>query len=145
MPDWRKPFEKIKIGKGRQLSEGKDLAILTIGKSGIFAQHALKKLEDEKISVAHFDLRFVKPLDEALLSSVFEKYSKIITVEDGAIKGGFGSAILEFMAVNGYSSQVKVLGIPDRFIEHGSLRQLYKLCGIDKNGIIRAIKEMLGK
>ena len=144
-PDWRKPFEKIEIGKGRQLSEGEDLAILTIGKSGIFAQHALKKLEEEEISVAHFDLRFVKPLDEALLSTVFEKYSKIITVEDGAIKGGFGGAILEFMAENGYSAQVKVLGIPDRFIEHGSLRELYKLCGIDRNGITRAVKEMLGK
>ncbi len=146
-PDWRKPFEKIEIGKGRQLSEGKDLAILTIGKSGIFAQHALKKLEQEEqqISVAHFDLRFIKPLDETLLSTIFEKYSKIITVEDGTIKGGFGSTILEFMAENGYSAQVKVLGIPDKFIEHGSLRELYKLCGIDRKGIIRAVKEMLGK
>jgi 1-deoxy-D-xylulose-5-phosphate synthase len=146
-PDWRKPFEKIEIGKGRQLSEGKDLAIITIGKSGIFAQHALKKLEQEEqqISVAHFDLRFIKPLDETLLSTIFEKYSKIITVEDGTIKGGFGSTILEFMAENGYSAQVKVLGIPDKFIEHGSLRELYKLCGIDRKGIIRAVKEMLGK
>jgi 1-deoxy-D-xylulose-5-phosphate synthase len=143
--DWRKPFKKIEIGKGRQLSEGKDLAILTIGKSGIFAQQAVKKLEEENISAAHFDLRFVKPLDKVLLSSVFEKYRKIITVEDGVIKGGFGSAILEFMAENGFSSRVKVLGIPDRFIEHGPLKELYKLCGIDKNGILRAVKEMLGE
>lgn len=143
--DWRRPFKKIEIGKGRQLSEGKDLAILTIGKSGIFAQKAVKKLEEEDISAAHFDLRFVKPLDKVLLSSVFEKYRKIITVEDGVIRGGFGSAILEFMAENGFSSQVKVLGIPDRFIEHGPLKELYKLCGIDKNGIIRAVKEMLGE
>lgn len=145
VPEWRKPFERIEIGKGRQLSEGDDLAILTIGKSGIFTQHAVKELAEAGIFVAHFDLRFVKPLDEEMLTVIFKKYSKIITVEDGAIKGGFGSAVLEFMAENGFSSQVKVLGIPDRFIEHGSLKQLYKLCGIDREGIVGAAKELLGR
>jgi 1-deoxy-D-xylulose-5-phosphate synthase len=143
--NWRKPFEKIEIGKGRQLSEGKDLAILTIGKPGIFAQQAVKELAQENISAAHFDLRFVKPLDENMLTHIFERYDKIITVEDGAIKGGFGSAVLEFMAENGFSSQVKVLGVPDRFIEHGTVKELYKLCGIDREGIIRVAKNLLGK
>lgn len=143
--DWKRPFEKLEIGKGRLLTEGSDLAILTIGKSGTFAMQAVKKLEEEGISAAHFDLRFVKPLDEQLLKTVFEKYSKIITVEDGAIMGGFGSSVLEFMVENGLSAQVKVLGIPDRFIEQGSLEDLYQFCGIDKNGIISTVKEMLGK
>jgi 1-deoxy-D-xylulose-5-phosphate synthase len=143
--NWRKPFEKIEIGKGRQLSEGKDLAILTIGKPGIFAQQAVKELAQENISAAHFDLRFVKPLDENMLTHIFERYDKIITVEDGAIKGGFGGAVLEFMAENGFSSQVKVLGVPDRFIEHGTVKELYKLCGIDREGIIRVAKNLLGK
>ena len=143
--NWRKPFEKIEIGKGRQLSEGKDLAILTIGKPGIFAQQAVEELAQENISAAHFDLRFVKPLDENMLTHIFERYDKIITVEDGAIKGGFGSAVLEFMAENGFSSQVKVLGVPDRFIEHGTVKELYKLCGIDREGIIRVAKNLHGK
>ncbi|SHF09448.1 1-deoxy-D-xylulose-5-phosphate synthase [Mariniphaga anaerophila] len=143
VPDWRRPFEKIEIGKGRQLSEGTDLAILTIGKSGIFAQDAIKMLADENISAAHFDLRFVKPLDEDLLRSVFKKYRKILTVEDGVIKGGFGSAVLEFMAENGFSSQVKILGVPDRFIEHGALKELYKVCGIDKEGIVSAARDLV--
>lgn len=145
VPGWRKPFERIEIGKGRQLSSGDDIAILTIGKSGIFAQHAVKELAEAGISAAHFDLRFVKPLDEGMLTGIFEKYSKILTVEDGAIKGGFGSAVLEFMAGKGFSSQVKVLGIPDRFIEQGALKELYKLCGIDREGIVRVAKELLGR
>jgi 1-deoxy-D-xylulose-5-phosphate synthase len=141
--DWKKPFKKIEVGKGRQLSEGNDLAILSIGKTGIFVQEAVKILTAENISAAHFDLRFVKPIDEQLLIDVFSGFSKIITVEDGAIKGGFGSAVLEFMAENGFSARVKVLGIPDKFIEHGSLEDLYKICGIDTGGIISASKEMV--
>ncbi len=143
--DWKKPFEKIEVGKGRQLSEGEDLAILTIGKTGVFAQRAVKSLERKNISAAHYDLRFVKPLDEELLTSVFEKYKYILTVEDGVIKGGFGSAVLEFMAENGLSAHVKVMGIPDKFIEHGTPDELYKLCGIDHKGIAKAALKMLGQ
>ncbi len=143
--NWRKPFEEIEIGKGRQLATGNDVALLTIGKSGIFALEAVKKLAVEGISAAHFDLRFVKPLDEEMLATVFKNYKKIVTVEDGAIKGGFGSAVLEFMADKGFSAQVKVIGIPDKFIEHGSLEELYDLCGIDDSGIVRTVKELLGK
>ena len=145
VPNWRQSFSRIRIGEGRQLTDGDDIALLTIGKSGLFAQDAIKQLAGENISVAHYDLRFVKPLDEKMLNDVFLKFSKIITVEDGVIKGGFGSAILEFMAQNGFSAQVKLLGIPDRFIEHGSLKELYKICGIDTEGIVNAAHEMIGK
>ena len=145
IPDWKKPFEKIETGKGRQLSEGEDIAILTIGKAGIFAAEAVEELAGKDISAAHYDLRYVKPLDKELLTSVFEKHDKVITVEDGALKGGFGSAITEFMTGNGFSSKIKMLGIPDSFIEHGSLKELYELCGIDKNGIVSAVREMLDK
>ncbi|SHK01855.1 1-deoxy-D-xylulose-5-phosphate synthase [Tangfeifania diversioriginum] len=143
--DWKMPFEKIEIGKGRQLSEGNDVAILTIGKTGIHAQMAIKSLNDKNISAAHYDLRFVKPLDETMLDEIFEKYDYILTVEDGVIKGGFGSAVLEFMAEKGYSAHVKVLGVPDRFIEHGTPDQLYKICGIDEDGIIAAVMKMMGR
>jgi len=141
--DWRLPFEKIEIGKGRQLSEGDDVAILTIGKTGIHAQMAIKSLKEKNISAAHYDLRFVKPLDKTMLAEIFEKFNFVLTVEDGVIKGGFGSAVLEFMAEKGYSAHVKVLGVPDRFIEHGTPDQLYKICGIDTAGITEAVLKMM--
>lgn len=144
-PNWRKPFEKINIGEGRKLNEGDDIAILTIGKSGIFAKRAVKSLANKDISAAHYDLRFVKPLDTKLLTEVFEKFKYIVTVEDGVIQGGFGSSILEFMAENVYSATVKLLGIPDKFIEHGSPEDLYKECGIDTKGIVRAVLDVLKK
>jgi 1-deoxy-D-xylulose-5-phosphate synthase len=138
IPEWKKPFSKIEIGKGRQLSEGSDIAILTVGKSGVFAQQAIKKLEKKGISTAHYDLRFVKPLDETLLKEVFDNFENIITVEDGTIKGGFGSAVLEFMVQEGYAKKIRIMGIPDRFIEHGSPDELYHECGIDADGIAKA-------
>ncbi|MDD4143076.1 MAG: 1-deoxy-D-xylulose-5-phosphate synthase [Prolixibacteraceae bacterium] len=143
--DWKKPFEKLETGKGRQLSEGTDLAILTIGKSGIIARQALEMIKAGNISAAHYDMRFVKPLDEELLKEVFKKFSHVITVEDGVIQGGFGSAVLEFMAEQGFSAKVKVLGIPDRFIEHGTQDDLYKECGIDADGIFKAATDILGR
>lgn len=144
-PDWKKPFEKIETGKGRTLTEGDDIAILTIGKSGVFAQDAVESLAKQKISAAHYDMRFVKPLDEELLTGIFKKFKTVITVEDGTIKGGFGSAVLEFMAENGFSNKIKILGIPDRFIEHGTPDDLYKECGIDAKGIKKSVLEILGK
>ncbi len=144
-PDWRKPFKKIEIGKGRMLSDGDDLAILTLGKTGIFAMEAVKELAKMNFSAAHYDLRFVKPLDKQLLTAVFKKHSKVITVEDGTVKGGFGSAILEFMAENDFSANIKLLGIPDEFIEHGSLPNLYNICGIDTKGIVQTAEKMLKK
>ncbi len=144
-PNWKKSFEKIEIGRGRKLADGKDIAILSIGKSGVFAQRAVKSLANKNVSAAHFDLRFVKPLDTSLLAEVFKNFTQIITVEDGTIKGGFGSAILEFMAQNNYSSTVKLLGVPDKFIEHGTIEDLYKECGIDTKGIVKSALEILGK
>jgi len=144
-PDWKKPFEKIEIGKGRKLADGTDLAILTIGKSGIFAQPAIKELTSRNISAAHYDLRFVKPLDKEMLTEVFENFENIITVEDGTLVGGFGSAVVEFMVEKGFRNNVKVIGIPDKFIEHGTPAELYRDCGIDSKGITEAAIEVLEK
>ncbi len=143
-PNWKKPFEKIEIGKGRKLESGNDVALVTIGKAGIFAKRAVKSLENKGVSAAHYDMRFVKPIDTEMLSEIFENYKYIVTVEDGAIQGGFGSAILEFMAENNYSATIKLLGIPDKFIEHGSPDELYKECGIDVKGITNSVLDLLG-
>ncbi len=144
MPEWRKPFQKIEIGKGRKIKDGKDLAILSIGHIGNYATKAIAELEKEDLDIAHYDLRFVKPLDEKLLHEVFSKFSKIITVEDGCIMGGMGSAVLEFMADNNYSAQVRRLGIPDAVIEHGEQPELYAECGYDDKAMVETAMEMLG-
>ena len=144
-PNWRKPFEKLEIGKGRKLANGTDVAILSIGKSGVFAKRAVKSLENKDISAAHYDLRFIKPIDEEMLTEVFSNFKYVLTVEDGVIQGGFGSAVLEFMAASNFSATVKLLGIPDRFIEHGTPEDLYRECGIDVKGITQAVLELLGR
>ncbi len=144
-PNWKKPFVKIEIGKGRKLTDGKDVALLSIGKAGIFAKRAVKSLENKEVYAAHFDLRFIKPLDKELLTEVFENFKIIVTIEDGVIQGGFGSAVLEFMAENNFSATVKLLGIPDKFIEHGSTEDLYKECGIDVKGITNTVMELIEK
>jgi 1-deoxy-D-xylulose-5-phosphate synthase len=145
MVDWKTPFQKIGVGKGRKLKDGKEIAILSLGHPGNFAATAITKLEEEGITVGHYDLRFAKPLDEAMLHEVFSKYKKVITLEDGCVMGGVGSAILEFMADNGYASQVKRMGIPDRFIEHGEPIELYEECGFSPTQIYTEIKEMLAE
>lgn len=144
MVDWKKPFQKINIGKGRRIQNGDDIAILTIGPVGNFAVQACKKLEEKGIKVAHYDMRFVKPIDEDLLHEVFAKHSKVITVEDGCIMGGMGSAVIEFMADHNYQAQVKRLGIPDKYIEHGEQQELYIECGFDTESIINTAIEMVG-
>jgi len=144
-PNWRKPFEKIEIGTGRKLTDGKDVALLSIGKAGVFAKRAVKSLENKDISAAHFDMRFVKPIDKKLLTEVFKNFKIIVTIEDGVIQGGFGSAVLEFMAENNFSATVKLLGIPDKFIEHGSPEDLYRECGIDVKGITNSVIELIEK
>jgi 1-deoxy-D-xylulose-5-phosphate synthase len=143
--DWKKPFEKIKIGQGRILSEGEDIAILTIGKTGVFALKAVADLARKGISAAHYDMRFVKPLDGELLTEIFEKFETVVTVEDGTIRGGFGSAVLEFMAENGFSNKIKILGVPDKFIDHGTPDDLYNECGIDTQGITESVLKLLVK
>jgi 1-deoxy-D-xylulose-5-phosphate synthase len=143
MPIWQEPFQEIEIGKGRQLRDGDDLAILTFGHIGNYATSVCEKFERQGVLIAHYDLRFVKPLDEDLLHQVFKKHNKIITVEDGCVQGGFGSAILEFMADKQYTTQVRRLGIPDRVVEHGEQNELHKECNFDEEGIARAVEAML--
>ncbi|MEX1187890.1 MAG: 1-deoxy-D-xylulose-5-phosphate synthase, partial [Bacteroidia bacterium] len=144
MPEWKTPLAKIEIGKGRVICEGEDLAILSIGHMGNLAETAVKSLKKEGVSAGLFDMRFVKPIDEEMLHHIFSKYSKIITVEDGCVQGGFGSAVLEFMADNGYSSQVKRLGIPDKIVEHGTQPELWAECGYDEEAIHQTALQMLG-
>ena len=136
-------MEEIKIGKGRKLKDGEEVAILTFGHPGNFAASAIRDVKGEGLNPAHYDMRFVKPLDEAMLHEVFSKFNKIITVEDGTVVGGFGSAILEFMNEHGYKADVKIMGIPDTLVEHGTPKQLYDEIGIDANGIAEAIREMV--
>jgi 1-deoxy-D-xylulose-5-phosphate synthase len=143
--EWKKPFLDIDVGKGRQISEGNDLAILSIGHPGNFASAVVKKLAKENISVAHYDMRFVAPIDKEILHTVFKKFKHIITVEDGVLKGGFGSAVVEFMSDNGYNSEVRRLGIPDYFVEQGTQEELQRECGFDAEGIEIAIREILVK
>jgi len=143
MPEWRTPFEKIEIGTGRKICDGSDVAILTIGHPGNFAVSACKILATEGITPAHYDMRFAKPLDEAMLHEVAQRYNKIITVEDGTVLGGFGSAVLEFMAAHNYTPEVKILGIPDEIIEQGKPDEQYRECGFDAKGIAAAVREMV--
>ncbi len=142
MIDWQTPFEEIKIGQGRKVSDGNEIAILTIGPVGNFAQEAIKQLDT--YSVAHYDMRFVKPLDEALLHEVFKKHTKVITVEDGCLQGGFGSAVVEFMTDHNYQAQIKRLGIPDQYIEHGTQDELWRECEYDTQAIVENVQKMVG-
>jgi 1-deoxy-D-xylulose-5-phosphate synthase len=138
MPEWRTPFQQMDVGKGRKLRDGVDVAILTIGPLGVTALEACAELGLNGVSAAHYDMRFVKPVDEELLHRVFKKFTKVITLEDGCRMGGFGSAVVEFMADNGYFAQVERMGIPDRFIDHGSPKELFIECGYHKDDLVRA-------
>lgn len=142
MPEWRTPFELIEIGKGRKIKDGEHVAVLSLGAIGNYAANAIRDLEVMGISAAHYDMRFAKPLDEALLHEVFKKFDKVITVEDGCLMGGFGSAIIEFMADHQYAAHVHRLGIPDKYIEHGTQKELYKECGYFEEHIIETAKKM---
>ena len=144
MPEWKTPFKAIEIGTGRKLKDGEEIALLTLGHPGNFAAAAIRELTSDGIRPAHYDIRFVKPLDEALLHEVCQRYPKLITVEDGTVKGGFGSAILEFMATHGYKNGLRILGIPDRLVEHGTPAELHRECGYDAAAIITAVREMAG-
>ncbi|WP_089663958.1 1-deoxy-D-xylulose-5-phosphate synthase [Christiangramia echinicola] len=140
--EWKLPFEKVKIGKGECIKEGSDLAVLSIGNMAGNVDTAIKQLLSPG-KVAHYDMKFVKPIDEELLKGIFKKYSKIITVEDGVKKGGFGSVILEYAASLGYKGDIEILGVPDEFIEQGSVDQLQEICGIHVEGIQEKIKSMI--
>lgn len=143
-PDWHCPFEEVPIGKGRLLKAGKDLAIVSFGPIGNIAADAIREFEENSgRTVAHYDLRFVKPLDEEMLAEIGQHFNKIIIIEDAARQGGAGSAILEWMADHGYTPHIVRLGIPDDFIEHGSVEELQQLVGLDKAGILKAIDSIL--
>ena len=144
--DWRKPMQRLEVGKGECLKEGENLAVLTIGTMAVKAEKAIEKVENEcHLSIAHYDMRFLKPLDENMLHKIGAKFSYVLTIEDGVIQGGLGSAVLEFFADHNYSVRVKRLGIPDNFIEQGSPDELYAMLGMDENGISKTIIDMLQK
>ena len=145
MLDWKTPFQEIEIGTGRIVKEGEDIAILSFGHPGNFVVKAQEQFEKEGLNIAHYDLRFAKPLDEKLLHSIFQKFSKIITIEDGCLHGGFGSSILEFMANNDYQASVKMLGIPDTFVHHGTQEELHKDCFFDTKAIVSSVQKILEK
>ena len=145
MPEWRTEMKEIKPGTGRKLKDGEGVAILSFGHPGNFASAAIRELRAEELNPAHYDMRFAKPLDENLLHEVFRKFNKIITVEDGTVQGGFGSAVLEFMALHQYGAQVKILGIPDLVIEQGTPKELQKECGYDVAAIAAAVRKMMNE
>ncbi len=140
--DWKQPFNKIEIGQGVLLKEGSKIAVLSIGSIAKNVTEAIEELRNTK-EIAHYDMRFVKPLDESLLHNIFETYDTIITIEDGTIKGGFGSAILEFTSAHNYKNTIKTLGIPDNFIEHGKIDELQKLIGLDAKSLIKFLNKIL--
>ena len=138
---WHTPFRELEIGKGRCLIDGEKVAIISIGSIGNYAKQAISEFENNLVAL--YDMRFLKPIDETLLHDVFRKFRKIITLEDGTVTGGLGSAILEFMSDHHYTATVVRLGIPDRFVEHGTQQELYTECGYDKTAIIRNIQQLL--
>lgn len=140
--DWRCPLETVPVGKGRLLKDGSDVALLTLGPIGKLMEGAIEEAEKQGVSVAHYDMRFLKPLDTDILHNVGKRFKNIITLEDGSAKGGFGSAVVEFMAAEGYTPQIKVIGIPDNFVEHGTPAELYKICEMDSDSVLRAILEL---
>jgi 1-deoxy-D-xylulose-5-phosphate synthase len=143
LPEWKTEMQEIRIGTGRKLKDGEGIAILSFGHPGNFVSAAIRDLKNDDIHPAHYDMRFAKPLDEALLHEVFQKFDQILTVEDGTIKGGFGSAVLEFMAEHGYQSKVAIMGIPDRLVEHGTPKELYREIGLDAESIATKVRSMM--
>lgn len=143
MPEWKTEMKEIQIGKGRKLKDGNDIAILSLGHPGNFAAAAIRELKNDELNPAHYDMCFAKPLDEELLHEVFGKFQKVITVEDGTIVGGFGSAVLEFMNAHHYKAEIKMLGIPDRLVEHGTPKELHHECGYDAQSIKETVLEMM--
>jgi len=145
LTNWKNEMKEMTIGQGECLAEGTELAILSLGPIGKRAIEVVKTLKAESISVALYNMRFVKPLDEKLLHEIGKKFTKVITLENGVVTGGFGSAVLEFFSENKYTPTVKRVGLPDHFVEHGSVAELHHLCGIDKKGIEKSVRELLAQ
>lgn len=145
MTDWKTPFEEVKIGTGRKVQSGEDVAFLSLGPIGNYVTKAIAELAEQGVSAAHYDMRFAKPIDELMLHEVMGKFKNIITIEDGCLQGGMGSAVLEFMGDNGYAVNIKRLGIPDKYIEHGTQDELYTECGFDVNAMVNTALSMVQK
>ncbi len=145
LTDWRCPFEEVPVGKGRCLKEGRDVAVLTLGPIGKSAARAIEKAETASrdagrpLSIAHYDLRFLKPLDTEMLDEIGKKFPRVVTIEDGSLAGGMGSAVLEYFSDKGYAPQVKRLGLPDKFVEHGTVAQLQEIVGLDEESIVKGL------
>ena len=136
LQDWRCPLEEVQVGKGRKLKDGNDIAVLTLGPIGNEAAKAISAAEAKgNKTIAHYDLRFLKPLDEEILDEIGQKYKFVVTIEDGVLKGGMGSAILEYMSDKGYNPVIRRIGIPDSFVQHGTPKELYQICGMDAASI----------
>ena len=145
MLDWETPLEEIEIGKGRRIKDGEEIAILSIGNTGNFVVEADKYFIKEGLDIAHFDMRFVKPIDKELLHTIFQKFDKVITIEDACLQGGFGSAVIEFMVDNNYKSELVRLGVPDEFINHGTQQQLYTECYFDVGAIKESVHKLISR
>ena len=145
MPEWQTPFEKITIGKGRMINDGEGILILSIGHPGNFVVAAMQQLNEQGVFPAHADMRFAKPIDEELLHELAPRFSKIITIEDGTIVGGFGSAVLEFLSECNYKNEVIRLGIPDRIVEHGKPEELHHECAYDTAAIVNTVLSLSRK
>ncbi len=139
LADWRCPLETVEVGKGRLMREGSDVAFLTLGPLGKVMESVIDEAEKQGVSVAHYDMRFLKPIDTDILRQVGEKFRYIVTLEDGCVTGGLGSAVVEYMSEKGYNPTIKVMGIPDKFVEHGTPEELYRVCGMDKDSVLNAI------
>ena len=140
MAEWRTPFKELEVGRGRCLKEGKDIAVISLGPIGKMAEQAISRADETTgKQIAHYDLRFLKPLDEKMLNEIGRNFKKILTLEDGSLKGGMGSAVLEFMSERGYTPVIKRIGIPDSFVQHGTLEELYRLCGMDEDSIYNTL------
>lgn len=140
--DWKCPLEAVPVGKGRCIKEGDDIAMITIGPIGKNMENVVKAAEERGVSIAHYDIRFIKPIDKEMLHSIGKKFNKIVTIEDGCVKGGLGSAVIEFMAENSYTPTIRCIGIPDKFVEHGTTEELYKICGMDCESVLNVILKL---
>ena len=143
--DWRNDMELLPVGKGRKLSDGKDVAILSLGTIGVNVREACESLKEQGIHVAHYDMIFLKPIDEDILQEVAGNYSKIITVEEGTTKGGLGSAVAEWLTERGIAMQVVRMGVPDSFVDQGTVKQLHELCHLDAASIEQQVKQLLNQ
>lgn len=139
LENWRCPLETVEVGKGRKMKEGKDVAFITIGPLGKVMESAVARAEEQGVSVAHYDMRFLKPIDEDMLHEIGKNFKYIVTLEDGTVKGGLGTAVAEFMTTNGYAPRIEIMGIPDMFVEHGTTEELYRLCKMDKDSVVEML------